>query len=56
MNELDKLRKMLDDAKIPYKSYQNPWGGDISSLDNWYGEAGKYARNQVIYGEYDTGG
>ena len=55
MNELDKLRKMLDDAKIPYKSYQKTWDGDTHSLHNRFGEAGKYERNQVIYGKYGRG-
>lgn len=54
MNELDKLRKMLDEAKIPYESYQKEWGRD-KPLINWSGEAGKYEKNQVIYGRYDGG-
>ena len=51
MNELDKLRKMLDDAKIPYESYQKIW--DDMPPYNTDGEVGKYARNQVKYGVYD---
>ena len=47
MNELDKLRKMLDDAKIPYKSYQKEW--DNIPPHNFSGEAGKYEINRVVY-------
>lgn len=52
MNELDKLRKMLDEAKIPYESYQEEWVGYMPPY-NFSGEAGKYRKNQVIYGKYD---
>lgn len=47
MNELDKLRKMLDDAKIPYENYQElHWSPELVR----YGEAGRWSRNQIVYG------
>lgn len=52
MNELDKLREMLDKAGIPYETFQQaherpeyvPYAKDL------YGEAGQWALNQVVYG------
>lgn len=52
MNELDKLRKMLDEAKIPYESYQEKWSGDSKRWMNdiIQCQADEYRRNQIIYG------
>lgn len=59
MNELDKLRKMLDDTNIPYESFvelveDKKWmdAKYKKHLLERYGEAGKYLRNQIIYGRY----
>lgn len=50
MTELDKLRNMLDKAKIPYESIQDD-RMDVSDADvEMYGEVAKWERNQVIYG------
>lgn len=53
MNALDKLRKMLNEAKIPYESYQEEWS------DKWQyawdkSEGAQWQRNQIIYGRYDN--
>ena len=51
MNALDKLRKMLDESKIPYESYQKEWwdkeqyAWDKTEGSQWY-------RNQIIYGRH----
>lgn len=52
MNELDKLRKMLDEAKIPYENYQelHRFPDFVPPAWNLYGEAGKWERNQIVYG------
>lgn len=54
MNALDMLRKMLDEAKIPYESYQEAWS------DKWQyawdkSEGAQWQRNQIIYGRYGEG-
>lgn len=51
MNALDMLRKMLDEAKIPYESYQEKWS------DKWQyawdkSEGAQWRRNQIIYGRH----
>lgn len=49
MNELDKLRTMLTDAGIPFISYQEE--RQKTKFDTeLFGEAGRYSRNQVVYG------
>lgn len=60
MNELDKLRKMLTEANIPFESYQKKHPALLSDNEFWknnfmqcaeqYGECGIYERNQIIYG------
>ena len=56
-NELDKLRAMLDEAEIPYDSYQEEWKFIENLPENvrdevrkTYGLAGRWLHNQVIYG------
>ena len=49
--EIDKLRKLLDKAGIPYKNRVQLAEDDEDIYVKMYGEAGKYTRNQVIYGE-----
>lgn len=48
--EIDKLRKMLDKAGIPYKNRIELAEDDVDTYVKLYGEAGKYRWNQVIYG------
>lgn len=51
MNALDKLREMLNEAKIPYESYQEAWS---ELLYGWDGSEGaQWQRNQIIYGRHD---
>lgn len=50
MNELDKLRTMLDDAGIPYESIQEERAEVPDFAKKMFGEAAKWTRNQVIYG------
>ena len=52
MNEIDKLRHMLDEANIPYESIIQKFDVEhIPYIDCYMGcEADKYWRNQVIYG------
>ena len=53
LNELDKLRTMLTDAGIPFESKQqliDPKYYDIYDCYQYSGPAGKWQRNQVIYG------
>lgn len=52
MNELDKLRKMLDEAKIPYENYQelHRFPEFVPHAVDLYGEAGQWSRNQIVYG------
>lgn len=50
MNELDKLRQMLTDAKIPFISYQERRPEYNFFRPEIFGEAGRWSRNQVIYG------
>ena len=53
MNELDKLRSMLDKANIPYESFKELHtelvDGFVECCKSHYGEAGVYSRNQVCY-------
>lgn len=52
MNALDKLREMLNEAKIPYESYQEQWPD--KELIVWDGTKGaEWQRNQIIYGRHD---
>ncbi|MCR4622652.1 MAG: hypothetical protein K5663_11285 [Clostridiales bacterium] len=48
--EIDKLRKLLDEAGIPYESVIVPETLEPEIHKKLYGEAGKFRRNQVIYG------
>ena len=49
MNVLDKLREMLNEAEIPYESYQEKWPGEWQPA--WdKSEASRWPRNQIIYG------
>lgn len=55
MNELDKLRKMLRDADIPFEDYQEQKtfyreGALLGSIMMYGPEASRYSRNQIIYG------
>lgn len=57
MNELDKLREMLTKAGIPYEDKIEPVDKITNELMTkhpesveYYGEARKWRRNQVIYG------
>ena len=52
MNALDRLREMLDEAKIPYESYQKEWSYKWE-YDYDKREGAKWERNQIIYGRYD---
>lgn len=49
MNEIDKLRKLLTDAEIPFENYIEEVKTPRFRATE-YGEAGKYDRNQIIYG------
>lgn len=49
--EIDKLRKLLDKAGIPYINRVELAKDDVDIYVKMYGEAGKYTWNQVIYGE-----
>ena len=49
MNEIDKLRKMLEDANIPFESYIDK-REDIAKYLGARKEVDKYMRNQIIYG------
>lgn len=60
MNELDKLRAMLDAENIPYESIVEKWADNewfskvadsMKKVMPMYGEAGQYIRNQIIYGQ-----
>ena len=52
MNALDKLRLMLNEAKIPYESYQKEWSDRWQY--SWDGtEGSQWERNQIIYGRHD---
>lgn len=48
MNEIDKLRHMLDEANIPYESIIKKF--DVEHIPYMECEADKYRRNQIIYG------
>lgn len=53
MYELDELRDMLTKAGIPYEDEIEPMTDErliSQELKELYGEAGKWRRNQVIYG------
>lgn len=60
MNEIDKLRDMLDTAGIPYESYIKEANEDTlylsSLLQPTECEAEKYMRNQIVYGRYEETG
>lgn len=56
MNALDKLREMLNEAKIPYESYQEKWSDEIRNYIRDKGEDAQWMRNQIIYGRYDQHG
>lgn len=47
MNALDNLREMLNEAKIPYESYQEEWPDEQDKS-----EGAQWERNQIIYGKY----
>ena len=54
MNELDKLRNMLDNEHIPYESFKNIYNPkEIDYNCEYYNNCGKYKRNQIIYEQYD---
>lgn len=52
--EIDKLRLMLKEAKIPFESFVEDMPEDLRKIRTWrehdYGMAGRYNRNQIIYG------
>lgn len=52
MNELDKLREMLDKAGIPYENLQVEYalGTESANEARRYGDAGRWKVNQVVYG------
>ena len=54
MIEIDELRRMLTDAGIPFESYIEE-SKTPRFYATEYGEAGKYDRNQVIYGRCEEG-
>lgn len=56
MNALDKLRKMLNEAKIPYESYQEKWSDYLQTLLLDKADGAQWMRNQIIYGRYDQSG
>lgn len=54
MNELDKLRAMLTKAGIPYEDVIEPMEAFSEHFVNYYGGAGRFRRNQIIYGRNPT--
>lgn len=55
MNELDKLRDMLNNEHIPYESFKDLYNPEeIDYNCEYYNNCGKYKRNQIIYGRYDN--
>ena len=56
MNELDKLRKMLREAKIPFETFQESMDcfneRDKKYAILRYGEAWMWKRNQIVYGRH----
>lgn len=61
MNELDKLRKMLDEANIPYESFCITHEEMKRKYPEWVlpmveCEADRYFKNQIVYGrkEYNN--
>lgn len=56
MNELDKLREMLDKAEIPYEDIQIEHipGTELANEAWRYGDAGRWKVNQVIYGRINN--
>lgn len=59
MNELDKLDEMLTDAGIPFERIKeacfDKYGSFHASIHERFGEAGKWLRNQIIYGRDNHG-
>lgn len=62
MNALDRLRRMLDEANIPYESYCETHEDKRKEYPEWVMpivecEADRYFINQIIYGrkEYNDG-
>ena len=54
MNELDKLRAMLDEAQIPYENYQEEFSeAAINILPEHYSGNNKYLKNQIVYGRFN---
>lgn len=50
-NELDKLRYMLDKAKIPYDYIKKEFPSSITEqYPEYYNGNNRYLRNQIIYG------
>lgn len=56
MNELDKLEQMLMKAGIPFERIEEVYFDEYDLFKERYGEAGKWRRNQIIYGRYSHGG
>lgn len=55
MNELDKLREMLNEAGIPYESVQREFSPEVISIfPEYYNGARKYSHNQIVYGRNDN--
>ena len=56
MNELDKLRKMLREAKIPFETFQESMDVPDEKSRKYamlrYGEAWMWKRNQIVYGRH----
>ena len=55
MTEIDELRRMLMDAGIPFESRIEESKFPRSCATELFGAAGKYDRNQVIYGRREKG-
>lgn len=54
-NELDKLRAMLDEAGIPYESYQKEWPQEqIEMTPELFKGNARWIQNQIVYGREDA--
>jgi len=50
MNPIDKLEALLTDAGIPFERIKEAYSDEYDAFNEMFGEAGKWRRNQIVYG------
>lgn len=53
MNPIDRLETLLTEAGIPFERIKEAYSDEYDSFNEMFGEAGKWRRNQIVYGASD---